>query len=52
VAHFEVDDIEAVIRDLTSRGVVFEEYESPKTTNFIAQVGRRVVRGSRTRPAT
>jgi catechol 2,3-dioxygenase-like lactoylglutathione lyase family enzyme len=39
VAHFEVDDIEAVIRDLTSRGVVFEEYETPKTVNFIAQVG-------------
>ncbi len=39
VAHFEVDDIEAVIRDLTSRGVVFEEYETPKTVDFIAQIG-------------
>ena len=39
VAHFEVDDIEAVVRDLTSRGVVFEEYETPKTVNFIAQIG-------------
>jgi catechol 2,3-dioxygenase-like lactoylglutathione lyase family enzyme len=39
VAHFEVDDIEAVVRDLTSRGVAFEEYETPKTVNFIAQVG-------------
>jgi catechol 2,3-dioxygenase-like lactoylglutathione lyase family enzyme len=39
VTHFEVDDIETVIRDLTSRGVTFEEYESPKTTNFIAQIG-------------
>jgi catechol 2,3-dioxygenase-like lactoylglutathione lyase family enzyme len=39
VAHFEVDDLEAVIRDLTSRGVTFEEYEAPKTTNFIAQIG-------------
>jgi catechol 2,3-dioxygenase-like lactoylglutathione lyase family enzyme len=39
VAHFEVDDIEAQIRDLTSRGVTFEEYESPKTVNFIAEVG-------------
>jgi catechol 2,3-dioxygenase-like lactoylglutathione lyase family enzyme len=39
VAHFEVDDIESVIRDLTSRGVAFEEYETPKTVNFIAQVG-------------
>jgi catechol 2,3-dioxygenase-like lactoylglutathione lyase family enzyme len=39
VAHFEVDDIESVIRDLIARGVTFEEYESPKTTNFIAQIG-------------
>ena len=39
VAHFEVDDIEAVIRELTSRGVTFEEYETPKTVNFIAQIG-------------
>jgi catechol 2,3-dioxygenase-like lactoylglutathione lyase family enzyme len=37
--HFEVDDIEAAIGELTSRGVTFEEYESPKTTNFIAQIG-------------
>jgi catechol 2,3-dioxygenase-like lactoylglutathione lyase family enzyme len=39
VAHFEVDDIEAIVRELTSRGVTFEEYEAPKTVNFIAQVG-------------
>ncbi len=39
VLHFEVDDIEAVVRDLTSRGVTFEEYETPKTVNFIAQFG-------------
>ncbi len=39
VAHFEVDDIEAVIRELTSRGITFEEYEAPKTVNFIAQIG-------------
>lgn len=39
VAHFEVDDLERVIRDLTARGVTFEEYETPKTINFIAQVG-------------
>ena len=39
VAHFEVDDLEAVIRELTSRGVTFEEYETPKTVNFIAQIG-------------
>ena len=34
-----VDDIEAVIRDLHSRGVPFEEYETPKTIDFIAQIG-------------
>ena len=39
VGHFEVADIEAAVRDLTSRGVVFEEYESPKTINGIAQIG-------------
>jgi catechol 2,3-dioxygenase-like lactoylglutathione lyase family enzyme len=39
VAHFEVDDLEAVIRELTSRGITFEEYETPKTVNFIAQIG-------------
>jgi catechol 2,3-dioxygenase-like lactoylglutathione lyase family enzyme len=39
VAHFEVADIEAVVRELTARGVGFQEYETPKTTNFIAQVG-------------
>ena len=38
-AHFEVDDIEAVIRELTSRGVTFEDYEAPKTVDFIAQIG-------------
>jgi len=39
VGHFEVDDIEAVIGELSSRGIAFEEYETPKTTNFIAQLG-------------
>ena len=39
VAHFEVADIEATVRDLVSRGVPFDEYETPKTTNFIAQIG-------------
>jgi catechol 2,3-dioxygenase-like lactoylglutathione lyase family enzyme len=39
VAHFEVADIEAVVRELTARGVTFEEYETPKTVSFIAQVG-------------
>jgi catechol 2,3-dioxygenase-like lactoylglutathione lyase family enzyme len=39
VAHFEVADIEAEVRELIARGVVFQEYEAPKTTGFIAQVG-------------
>ena len=39
VGHFEVDDIEAVVRDLRARGVTFEEYETPKTVDGIAQVG-------------
>lgn len=39
VAHFEVTDLEAVIRGLIARGVVFEEYETPQTIDFIAQIG-------------
>jgi catechol 2,3-dioxygenase-like lactoylglutathione lyase family enzyme len=39
VGHFEVDDLEASVRDLRSRGVTFEEYETPKTVDGIAQVG-------------
>ena len=39
VGHFEVDDIEAVVRELTERGVEFQEYETPKTIDFIAQIG-------------
>jgi predicted enzyme related to lactoylglutathione lyase len=39
VAHFEVDDVDAVVRDLNSRGIAFEEYETPKTVNGIAQIG-------------
>ena len=41
LAHFEVTDIEAVVRDLETKGVAFVDYdEGPlKTTNHIAQVG-------------
>jgi len=39
VGHFEVADIEAVVADLTTRGVAFQEYETPRTIDFIAQVG-------------
>ena len=42
VMHFEVTDIEAVVRDLTSRGVTFEEYETPKTRPIV----RNVIGGS------
>ena len=41
LAHFEVDDIEAVVQELESRGVEFIDYaEGPlTTTNHIAQLG-------------
>ncbi len=39
VGHFEVVDIEAVVGELTSRGVAFQEYETPRTIDFIAQIG-------------
>ena len=39
VGHFEVDDIETVVRELTGRGVAFHEYETPKTVDFIATIG-------------
>ena len=39
VGHFEVSDLDAVMADLISRGVTFEEYETPKTVNGVAQIG-------------
>jgi len=39
VGHFEVADLDAVMRDLRSRGVTFEEYETPKTVDGVAQIG-------------
>ena len=41
LAHFEVTDIEATVRELESKGVVFVDYtEGPlATTNHIAHVG-------------
>jgi len=39
VGHFEVDDLDAVMADLRSRGITFEEYETPKTVNSVAQIG-------------
>jgi hypothetical protein len=34
-----VADLENAISELRSRGVSFEEYESPKTIDGIAQIG-------------
>ena len=41
LAHFEVTDIEATIRDLEAKGVTFVDYdEGPlRTTGHIAQMG-------------
>jgi catechol 2,3-dioxygenase-like lactoylglutathione lyase family enzyme len=39
VAGFEVSDLAATMDSLQTRGVVFEEYERPKTENGIAQLG-------------
>jgi catechol 2,3-dioxygenase-like lactoylglutathione lyase family enzyme len=39
VAGFQVPDLEATIRELRSRGVSFEEYDSPRTIDGIAQLG-------------
>ncbi len=40
VAHFEVGNLDQVMRELSARGVAFEEYETPKTVNFVAQIGQ------------
>ena len=39
VAHFEVADLEATVAELLEHGVSFQDYETPKTVNYIAQVG-------------
>ncbi len=39
VAHFEVSDLDAVMDELRARGVTFQEYETPKTVNGVAQLG-------------
>jgi predicted enzyme related to lactoylglutathione lyase len=36
---FTVDDIDAEVADLTSRGIVFEAYEAPRTEGGIATIG-------------
>jgi catechol 2,3-dioxygenase-like lactoylglutathione lyase family enzyme len=51
---WEVDDIEATVRDLRARGVVFEEYDLPgiKTVGGIADIeGNYPSKGSRERGA-
>jgi len=35
---FTVPDVEAEVRELTARGVVFEAYETPKTVDGVAQM--------------
>jgi catechol 2,3-dioxygenase-like lactoylglutathione lyase family enzyme len=39
VGHFEVTDLDAEMANLRSQGITFEEYESPKTTDGVAQIG-------------
>jgi len=39
VAHFDVSDLDVEMADLRSRGVTFEDYESPKTVDGVAQIG-------------
>ena len=39
VGHFEVADIVATVAELSAAGVAFQEYETPKTVDFIAQIG-------------
>jgi len=39
VGHFEVSGLDELVRDLSGRGVAFQEYETPKTVGFIAQIG-------------
>ena len=48
LAHFEVDDIEATVRDLEAKGVQFVDYtEGPlTTTGHIAQLGPARAPGS------
>jgi catechol 2,3-dioxygenase-like lactoylglutathione lyase family enzyme len=36
---FHVSDLEATMRELRTSGIVFEDYESPKTVGGIAQLG-------------
>ena len=36
---FTVDDIDAEVADLRARGVVFEDYETPRTEGGIATIG-------------
>ncbi len=36
---FTVDDLDAEVADLRTRGVVFEEYQAPRTVGGIATIG-------------
>ena len=35
---FSVPDVEAAVRDLRGRGVVFEEYQTPRTVDGVARM--------------
>jgi catechol 2,3-dioxygenase-like lactoylglutathione lyase family enzyme len=37
--HFEVADLDATMARLREQGIVFEEYDQPKTENGVAQIG-------------
>jgi hypothetical protein len=54
LAHFEVTDIEAAVRDLEGKGVEFIDYEEGplKTTDHIAQLGPARGAWSATRTGT
>ena len=39
VAGFQVSDLEATMGELRSRGIAFEEYETPRTVEGVAQLG-------------
>ena len=49
---FRLTGIDAEVADLKGRGVVFEEYESPKTVDGIATIPSVARRGSRIRTGT
>jgi catechol 2,3-dioxygenase-like lactoylglutathione lyase family enzyme len=39
IGHFEVADLDGEMAQLRAHGIAFEEYESPKTTDGVAEIG-------------